>query len=1153
MKNRVLRSALAVILVIAMVLTMAACNNTDPVETTAPVVTSAPAATTTPTEAPVVTVAPTDAPAVEVVDDDEAQLADYGITFPEFDLEYVASGDYEEYDMTFGLKVDTDNIYQEAYDFTISAKISAVKLDGSSLSKSKYGVASLDYLDKLNYNDAGDFSDWTGSSKYYFQVAATGVYTVTYTIEVEHDKDDEYGYYAPGEVDEKYEITKTYTVEKAELKLKTSDDAFEVEDSIFFADAKVSKGDTFDTEVGGDYSYSVDVTSCDGTVIGEYPLSITIKDDDSNVVDPSDIVLDNYYVTVSEGTRYILSAEDVAKANAIRKMYYNNFTNGKTTEYAQETITYYETLTAGQKVMAAVETDNDEWTRISAYLVAETPVDEDDIEEVEYNMNRDYIIDEVEDAIDAYMTASTTAKKDAALTALCELILSIDNTANEYGSDLLYVLGSLSTGYYTGTDYVYTVVATTNNSVTTYEWATTSPETSATTYAPYDSVTGSAYIVQATPASTADPADIEGAVALDTTAFDYTNDAIVYTIYTTDYDANDINLLSFQVSEDDGDYSATFGYIMGEVVSSAAKGVVNAEYDGYLKDWIEDYEDALHYYGIVVKDQEIEQADIDNLTKYIGNMEGEYVDLITYQLSYKVEADDHVDTDDETGHYKSGNEVFDGTDKVSALNSDLVEAADKIVARWDAYIALIEAYGFEDSYIDNANADDMTATFDAMKALLGYDLKNATLKTEVYGTDTGAAVYECVNITTVKALNSGYYYCYAGTPTISDKDINLSGYTIADATDYDYYIIINGVNRYFKSNDKSTTVVKWEEKTLSNVLFAYTDLVTGDVEYTTPDLFVDSVLDATETMMQVAIAVQTEVDAVKQDLVNYVVSTGYYTSHINGAANLAYAAALDTAAKLYGNDGSDVTTFNYVYKVDSDGVTTDAIAMYPATTAYADAAALVGAYNSDFGTSYATTGWTLAKETDDSTLSTISTAIDTSSSLSDLEAWIDYQVLAQALYEDSDFYSDLEKKGLDTATEELFEDIIEGAWDRVDEMDEAIEDGTFTELSADMTTSGANVTLEYDNTDMTFTAQSAGSTLYKTAAAALASSTEADDKSAVTLTFGTDGKITPSAATAGTYYFVVTGTVEYTGSEAYLGTYKDVEILVTLKITTATS
>ncbi|MFI3163003.1 MAG: hypothetical protein R3Y65_01020 [Bacillota bacterium] len=1140
MKNRVLRSALAVILVIAMVLTMAACNNTDPVETTAPVVTSAPAATTTPTEAPVVTVAPTEAPAVEVVDGDEAQLAEYGITFPEFDLSYVSSDDYEDDDMAFGLDVDTDNIYQEAYLFSISAKISAVKLDGSSLSKSKYDASSLDY--DIDHYDAGEAEDWDGEdSEYYFQVGVTGVYTVTYTIEVEHDKDDEYGYYAPGEVDEKYEITKTYTVEKGELELKTSDDAFEVEDSIFFADATVDNQPTFEGLVDGDYSISVDVTSCDGTVVGEYALSITITDDDSNVVDPSDIVLDNYYVTVTEGTRYILSAEDIAKANAMRKMYYDNFGSmgGKTTEYAQETIAYYESLTAGQKVMAAADSDYSkegddlyaEAKRLAAYLVVNDPVDSDAIEEVEYNMNRDYIIDEVEDAIEAYMTASTQAKKDAALTALADLILSIDNTANEYGSDLSYVLTSLATGVYIDASMATSVTEATLAGETIY-WAyyAANVEGTTTTYTSLyegdivDLTDYSKGIVKVM-SYDSDMSPIADFLPGAITGYDVTNTDAIYVISTTDYDNNE-NIVAFQNEEDDDEYDVTFGYQVDESLGDDIC-VVNAEYDGYLKDWIEDYEYALYYYNIVVYDQEIEQADIDNLTKYVGNMEGEYADLITYQLSYKPDYDEYVSSARIAG--------FDGTDKVSSLNSDMIEAAEKIVSRWDAYIALIEAYGFESSYIDNANADEMTATFAAMNALLGYDLKNATLSSEVVdGTGISYSYVEFTTSVTMQQNNlevpAGKYLVYDYDHDEYDSDTQAANRLkeSGDVSSCDYYFIYEGIWCRFIDNSSFiySNGVKTEAKatveeatlsdtTLSNVLFATT--MDGEVQYATPDLFVDDVLAATEDMMQVAIAVQSEVDAVKQDLVNYVVSTGYYTSHINGAANLAYAAALDTAAKLYGNDGSDVTTFQYIYQADTDGVITAALAM--PSNSYTTSADLLSAYNSAFGTAYTGT-WTLGT-------STISTSIDTAGSLDDIQAWIDYQVLAQALYEDSDFWKDLEKKGLDTAMSEMFEDIIEEAWDRVDAMDEAIEAAKEKTADATYATSAATITTTYTN----------GVVAYATATAV--------DADGATVAISDTGVLTTGTLTAGTYYYYVTAKIAYTGADLYLGT---VDTVITVKV-----
>ena len=89
MKNRVLRLAIVAILVVAMVLTVAACGEKKPAPTQAPTPTKAPtqaptqAPTKAPTQAPTKapTVAPTQAPTEAPVDPYDAFVEKYGLTF----------------------------------------------------------------------------------------------------------------------------------------------------------------------------------------------------------------------------------------------------------------------------------------------------------------------------------------------------------------------------------------------------------------------------------------------------------------------------------------------------------------------------------------------------------------------------------------------------------------------------------------------------------------------------------------------------------------------------------------------------------------------------------------------------------------------------------------------------------------------------------------------------------------------------------------------------------------------------------------------------------------------------------------------------------------------------------------------------------------
>ncbi|MFI3164577.1 MAG: hypothetical protein R3Y65_09105 [Bacillota bacterium] len=167
MKNRVLRSALAVILVIAMVLTMAACGDStteDVVTTTTPAATAAPAATETPvapTEAPVVTTAPTVAPTTSAEQDTIAD--DFGITLTAVDGTYGtdaknADGDKIKSDDKYNNN-STTSFLSSPYGYYL------LSIDEDLINDQDYTIA-ITYGNVNIYSDNGTYK-WVGGTTTY--------------------------------------------------------------------------------------------------------------------------------------------------------------------------------------------------------------------------------------------------------------------------------------------------------------------------------------------------------------------------------------------------------------------------------------------------------------------------------------------------------------------------------------------------------------------------------------------------------------------------------------------------------------------------------------------------------------------------------------------------------------------------------------------------------------------------------------------------------------------------------------------------------------------------------------------------------------------------------------------------------------------------
>ncbi len=640
MKNRVLRSTLVVILVIAMVLTMAACGQESVDPTVAPTTAPTTTPTTAPTTAPVVTETP-DADVEDVVDGDEAALAAYGLTF---------EGEGDEYDaaaQTISVTWDADSVYAGVYDITFSKiSVSAVNFEG----------------DKISVSSTNDIDKSTGDVKF----TSAGIYTVTYEVEVYHDEDTAYGLYVPGEIEESYTVTKTYTIDKAEYKLATASDFFVVSTAIAFPNSTINAG-AWSVSSGEDevekafasakYTTAVNIATTDCTESGEYELTITIYDKDDNVVNPDDIVLDNYYLTVSNGTRYIVTAEDVAKANVVRRIASidyivegsnttadTNYEDASTSYYSAELITAYQALTDVQKTLAEFDLITTGIASSYSYLVEEIHVDADQIDIDQYNAERAELLEDAIDLVTAYMTAATGTNKTAALEALANYLLALDNEENEdgYDSDLLFVLLALAEK---------TAAVGTNTDDVNYE-------------------------------------------------------------FTADYGSTVQTIITFSIDSSGDADVAVFGddtdYVVDDVFAGILKSYTDALGDATT-------EGTFLYALNAVDTNVLTQTLIDKLVSALATLEAEYADILDFQAD---SIDDHDDN---------------------------VAAAELIIARWDTFIEIIDSYGFNATYVDNANDGDYDATLEAMTTILGYNLKNAELATTATSTSLADIIFYDTN------------------------------------------------------------------------------------------------------------------------------------------------------------------------------------------------------------------------------------------------------------------------------------------------------------------------------------------------------------------------------------------------------------------------
>ncbi|MEG2451014.1 MAG: hypothetical protein RSB09_04685, partial [Clostridia bacterium] len=321
MKNKVLRLAIVAVLVVAMVLSMAACNDPKPVDPT-PVVTPTPTKTPDKTVAPS-TPAPTKTPDVST---DEATLeAKYGITFPvaedmkvsfkdkSKDLQVVGADGKK---IPFGAKAPAYNDAFNAYKgvITVSAKVNGLTAEGN-----KITVNDLTKADGTKLAE----TDWA-----YYLPTAAGTYTVVYTVKVAYPGDATFGGYKPAKVAETYSVTKVYEVGKKAITIESVSDAFAKEEKLKYPAADLKVGSLKEDQKklvleelkldGAEkkFDLSIDIVSADLTAYGTYPLTLVCLDGKKQKVDLATLVAPDFEVTFKNGNRYVLTDAELAAAAA---------------------------------------------------------------------------------------------------------------------------------------------------------------------------------------------------------------------------------------------------------------------------------------------------------------------------------------------------------------------------------------------------------------------------------------------------------------------------------------------------------------------------------------------------------------------------------------------------------------------------------------------------------------------------------------------------------------------------------------------------------------------------------------------------------------------------------------------------------------------
>ena len=466
MKNRVLRLAIVAILVVAMVLTVAACGEKKPAPTQAPTPTKAPtqaptqAPTKAPTQAPTKapTVAPTQAPTEAPVDPYDAFVEKYGLTFTteiKRDKDDKKANDYDgklyefivDYTKATALyNAILKDAAQNAAEFEISGKVADAKnFEGKKIDSDSYF-----FIDSNNEPPAGTAAPTADG----FYATNAGTYTVNWTIKVSESGDAEYGIYNVPKASETITFTKIYVIEKAAVEVKP------FESDLYLPIANQPDYDIEEIYVNGivglpevvdewideeDYSIYALSTITDLTVAGEFIVPIIVKNDKGVEVDPTTLVFANYNLTFKDGKLIVYTDEqDLAAKAAFERV---KFAKDNPAAYALA-VAEYEALDAVEKGLYASKYDP---------APNPSPWAKNEIAKIKAEIQKSAMDPKVEEAkalADAWFNSLKAADK---LEAFNEFVLGLvvnkwDDTKNEqkYVYNALVAANTAAEGKYAG-------------------------------------------------------------------------------------------------------------------------------------------------------------------------------------------------------------------------------------------------------------------------------------------------------------------------------------------------------------------------------------------------------------------------------------------------------------------------------------------------------------------------------------------------------------------------------------------------------------------------------------------------------------------------------------------------------------------------------
>lgn len=349
MKNRVLRLAIVAVLVIAMVLSMAACGE-KPTPTVAPTATPTAKPTVEPTVAPTAepTVAPTPTPSTPVVEDDSvAAKKAFGIEVIAADSVYNGKENYvvitwnndllQNYKATTTYDVvDYDGIT------TVSIPVATLALDVDYDGENTYSFNQGNDVYAMHKDADGKWVANTADDDKVQGVAVKLTLAGTYTIASEYTLEDNGFYFgrfgAVKAEDSEYALENVVTIAKADVTLVGTSYVDDVNSSatavfpsgnptactranneftLFGADGK-AVSDAMNTQFDADddaYVYGIKfVEKINPSEVSEATLKLAIYEaghlDNDHVVDLADVELKNFNVKITDGKQYFVSAYD---------------------------------------------------------------------------------------------------------------------------------------------------------------------------------------------------------------------------------------------------------------------------------------------------------------------------------------------------------------------------------------------------------------------------------------------------------------------------------------------------------------------------------------------------------------------------------------------------------------------------------------------------------------------------------------------------------------------------------------------------------------------------------------------------------------------------------------------------------------------------